>query len=107
MKRRHSLLVSSGSIAVHPDASVQLLAEEATLVENLDAKVTESRKADAELILLEFSSPKMPSLKHNVGLARRKMRNRRPKRKSNWNVPKRLSKRRRASFNRIRVLLLP
>jgi hypothetical protein len=31
--------VSSGSIAVHPDSSVQLLAEEATLVENLDAKV--------------------------------------------------------------------
>ena len=31
--------VSSGSVAVHPDASVQLLAEEATLVENLDAKV--------------------------------------------------------------------
>jgi hypothetical protein len=33
--------VSSGSIAVHPDSSVQLLAEEATLVENLDAKVNE------------------------------------------------------------------
>ena len=31
-------LVSSGSIAVHPDSSVQLLAEEATLVENLDQK---------------------------------------------------------------------
>lgn len=34
-----SLLVSSGSVAVHPDASVQLLAEEATAVENLDSKV--------------------------------------------------------------------
>jgi len=34
-------LVSSGSVAVHPDSSVQLLAEEATLVENLDAKVNE------------------------------------------------------------------
>jgi hypothetical protein len=33
--------VSSGSIAVHPDASVQLLAEEATLLENLDTKVNE------------------------------------------------------------------
>jgi F0F1-type ATP synthase epsilon subunit len=35
------ILVSSGSVAVHPDSSVQLLAEEATLVENLDAKVNE------------------------------------------------------------------
>ncbi len=34
-------VVSSGSIAVHPDSSVQLLAEEATLVENLDTKVEE------------------------------------------------------------------
>ncbi len=33
--------MSSGSIAVHPDASVQLLAEEATLLENLDTKVNE------------------------------------------------------------------
>jgi len=31
--------VSSGSVAVHPDSSVQLLAEEATLVENLETKV--------------------------------------------------------------------
>ncbi len=35
-------LVSSGSVAVHPDSSVQLLAEEATLVENLDLKVNEN-----------------------------------------------------------------
>ena len=35
----NSFSVSSGSVAVHPDASVQLLAEEATLVENLDPKV--------------------------------------------------------------------
>jgi hypothetical protein len=34
--------VSSGSVAVHPDSSVQLLAEEATLVENLDAKVNKT-----------------------------------------------------------------
>jgi hypothetical protein len=34
--------VSSGSIAVHPDSSVQLLAEEATLVDNLDPKVKEN-----------------------------------------------------------------
>jgi len=33
------LSVSSGSIAVHPDSSVQLLAEEATLIDNLDMKV--------------------------------------------------------------------
>lgn len=107
MKKRHLLLVSSGSIAVHPDASVQLLAEEATLVENLDAKVNERRRARTELMLLEFSSSKMPSPKHNVELVRRKMINRRPKRKSSWNVPKRLSKRRRASFNKIHLLLLP
>jgi len=36
------IIVSSGSIAVHPDSSVQLLAEEATLVENLDPKVKEN-----------------------------------------------------------------
>jgi hypothetical protein len=36
--------VSSGSIAVHPDSSVQLLAEEATLVENLDPKVNQNLK---------------------------------------------------------------
>ena len=107
MKNLRLFSVSSGSIAVHPDASVQLLAEEATLVENLDAKVKERRKARTKLILLEFSSPKMPSLKHNVELVQRKMINRRPKRKSSWNVPKRLSKRRRASFNKIRLLLLP
>lgn len=33
--------MSSGSVAVHPDASVQLLAEEATLAENVDPKVKE------------------------------------------------------------------
>ena len=37
------ILVSSGSVAVHPDSSVQLLAEEATLVDNLDAKVKDGR----------------------------------------------------------------
>lgn len=31
--------VSSGSVAVHPDSTVQLLAEEATSIENLDTKV--------------------------------------------------------------------
>lgn len=34
--------MSSGSIAVHPDSTVQLLAEEATAVENLDSKVKEN-----------------------------------------------------------------
>ena len=32
-------LVSSGSIAVHADSSVQLLAEEAVAIENLDTNV--------------------------------------------------------------------
>lgn len=45
---RSSVLVSSGSIAVHPDGSVQLLAEEATLVENLDAKAAQDALADAQ-----------------------------------------------------------
>jgi len=40
--------VSSGSIAVHPDSSVQLLAEEATLVENLDAKACQDALSDAQ-----------------------------------------------------------
>jgi len=40
--------VSSGSIAVHPDSSVQLLAEEATLVENLDGKACQDALSDAQ-----------------------------------------------------------
>ncbi len=41
MKEKNKIFaVSSGSVAVHPDSSVQLLAEEATLVENLDQKVS-------------------------------------------------------------------
>jgi len=40
--------VSSGSIAVHPDASVQLLAEEATLVENLDPKSAQDALSEAQ-----------------------------------------------------------
>jgi F-type H+-transporting ATPase subunit delta len=40
--------VSSGSIAVHPDSSVQLLAEEATLVENLDAKAAQDALSEAQ-----------------------------------------------------------
>lgn len=40
--------VSSGSVAVHPDASVQLLAEEATLVDNLDAKAAQDALSDAQ-----------------------------------------------------------
>ncbi|CAF0863432.1 unnamed protein product [Adineta steineri] len=40
--------VSSGSIAVHPDSSVQLLAEEATLVDNLDTKACQDALSDAQ-----------------------------------------------------------
>lgn len=40
--------VSSGSIAVHPDASVQLLAEEATSLENLDSKAAHDALSDAQ-----------------------------------------------------------
>lgn len=40
--------VSSGSVAVHPDASVQLLAEEATAVENLDAKAAHDALSEAQ-----------------------------------------------------------
>ncbi|CAF1098815.1 unnamed protein product [Adineta steineri] len=40
--------VSSGSIAVHPDSSVQLLAEEATLVENLDPKLAQDALSEAQ-----------------------------------------------------------
>jgi len=40
--------VSSGSIAVHPDSTVQLLAEEATLVENLDAKAAQDALAEGQ-----------------------------------------------------------
>lgn len=45
MKR---FFVSSGSIAVHPDASVQLLAEEATNIDNLDAKAAQDTLAEAQ-----------------------------------------------------------
>lgn len=47
-KIKIQFLVSSGSIAVHPDASVQLLAEEATLVENLDAKAAQDALSEAQ-----------------------------------------------------------
>lgn len=40
--------VSSGSIAVHPDSSVQLLAEEATLIENLDTKAAQDALSEAQ-----------------------------------------------------------
>lgn len=40
--------VSSGSIAVHPDSTVQLLAEEATLVENLDTKAAQDALAEGQ-----------------------------------------------------------
>ncbi|CAF1273803.1 unnamed protein product [Adineta ricciae] len=40
--------VSSGSVAVHPDSSVQLLAEEATLVENLDTKAAQDALSEAQ-----------------------------------------------------------
>ncbi|CAF0990312.1 unnamed protein product [Rotaria magnacalcarata] len=40
--------VSSGSIAVQPDSSVQLLAEEATAVENLDSKAAHDALSDAQ-----------------------------------------------------------
>ncbi|CAF0934826.1 unnamed protein product [Adineta ricciae] len=39
--------VSSGSIAVHPDSGVQLLAEEATTIDNLDMKACEDALVDA------------------------------------------------------------
>ncbi|CAF4397714.1 unnamed protein product [Rotaria sp. Silwood2] len=39
--------VSSGSVAVHPDSSVQLLAEEATLLENLDSKAAHDALSEA------------------------------------------------------------
>jgi len=40
--------VSSGSVAVHPDSSVQVLAEEATLVENLDVKAAQDALSEAQ-----------------------------------------------------------
>ncbi|CAF4859764.1 unnamed protein product [Rotaria sp. Silwood1] len=40
--------VSSGSVAVHPDSSVQLLAEEATLIENLDSKAAHDALSEAQ-----------------------------------------------------------
>ncbi|CAF1611471.1 unnamed protein product, partial [Didymodactylos carnosus] len=40
--------VSSGSIAVHQDSSVQLLAEEAILVENLDTKAAQDTLSDSQ-----------------------------------------------------------
>ncbi|CAF0866068.1 unnamed protein product [Didymodactylos carnosus] len=40
--------VSSGSIAVHQDSSVQLLAEEAIIVENLDTKAAQDTLSDAQ-----------------------------------------------------------
>lgn len=57
--RRIRSLVSSGSVAVHPDSSVQLLAEEATLVENLDPKVkrnfSEGNKS-TNVVVLSFQA---------------------------------------------------
>jgi len=40
--------VSSGSVAVHPDSSVQILAEEATLVDNLDTKAAQDALSEAQ-----------------------------------------------------------
>ncbi|CAF2530074.1 unnamed protein product [Rotaria sp. Silwood2] len=40
-------MMSSGSVAVHPDSSVQLLAEEATLLENLDSKAAHDALSEA------------------------------------------------------------
>ena len=59
-------LVSSGSIAVHPDSSVQLLAEEATLVENIDAKVKETFLINRFVYSIRFRLPKMLYLKLSV-----------------------------------------
>ncbi|CAF3133353.1 unnamed protein product [Rotaria sp. Silwood2] len=41
--------VSSGLVGVHPDSSIQLLAEKATPIENLDCKATRNALSEAQI----------------------------------------------------------